>query len=63
MKQRFTLRILGWLHRIWQDLQPTPERLSKALRMTFSSVVVLVLMLVLQMPYVAYDQTPENWTI
>jgi multidrug resistance protein MdtO len=43
-----------WLDRIWQDLQPTPERLSKALRMTFSSVVVLVLMLVLQMPYVAY---------
>src|SRR5579864_8451458 len=54
MKQRFSLRILGWLHRIWQDLQPTPERLSKALRMTFSSVVVLVLMLVLQMPCVAY---------
>src|ERR1700688_1484792 len=43
-----------WLHRIWQDLQPTPERLSKALRMTFSSVLVLVLMLVLQMPYIAY---------
>ena len=43
-----------WLERFWQDLQPTPERLSKALRMTFSSLVVLVLMLVLQMPYVAY---------
>jgi multidrug resistance protein MdtO len=43
-----------WLHRFWQDLQPTPDRLSKALRMTFSSVLVLVLMLVLQMPYVAY---------
>jgi multidrug resistance protein MdtO len=43
-----------WLHRIWQDLQPTPERLSKALRMTFSSVLVLILMLVLQMPYIAY---------
>jgi multidrug resistance protein MdtO len=43
-----------WLQRIWQDLQPTPERLSKALRMTFSSFLVLVLMLVLQMPYIAY---------
>src|SRR5580692_8809393 len=43
-----------WLQRIWQDLQPTPERLSKALRMTLSSLLVLVLMLVLQMPYVAY---------
>lgn len=43
-----------WLDRLWQDLQPTPERLSKALRMTLSSVVVLVLMLVSQMPYVAY---------
>src|SRR3984957_6393476 len=43
-----------WLQRIWQDLQPTPQRLSKALRMTFSSILVLVLMLILQMPYVAY---------
>jgi hypothetical protein len=43
-----------WLYRIWQDLQPTPERLSKALRMTLSSLLVLVLMLVLQMPYIAY---------
>src|SRR6202051_3883052 len=44
----------AWLHRIWQDLQPTPDRLSKALRMTLSSRLVLVLMLVLQMPYIAY---------
>jgi multidrug resistance protein MdtO len=43
-----------WLQRIWQDLQPTPERLSKSLRMTFSSILVLVLMLVLQMPDIAY---------
>jgi multidrug resistance protein MdtO len=43
-----------WLQRFWRDLRPTPERLSKALRMTFSSVIVLVLMQVLQMPYVAY---------
>lgn len=43
-----------WLQRIWWDLQPSPGRLSKSLRMTFASIVVLVLMLALQMPYVAY---------
>jgi multidrug resistance protein MdtO len=43
-----------WLERVWQDLQPTPGRLSKTLRMTFSSILVLVLMMVLQMPDIAY---------
>ena len=43
-----------WLQRVWQDLQPTPGRLSMALRMTLASILVLVLMLVLQMPYIAY---------
>jgi multidrug resistance protein MdtO len=43
-----------WLQRIWQDLQPTPGRLSTTLRMTLASILVLVLMLVLQMPYIAY---------
>src|ERR1700686_3833906 len=43
-----------WLGRIWQALQPTPGRLSKTLRMTLASILVLVLMLVLQMPYIAY---------
>jgi multidrug resistance protein MdtO len=43
-----------WLQRIWQDLQPSPGRLSKTLRMTLASILVLVLMLVLQMPYIAY---------
>jgi multidrug resistance protein MdtO len=43
-----------WLERVWQDLQPTPGRLSKTLRMTFSSILVLVLMLVLRMPDIAY---------
>src|SRR5271155_4007074 len=47
-------RPIPWVQRIWQDLQPTPGRLSKSLRMTLSSVLVLVLMLVLQMPYIAY---------
>jgi multidrug resistance protein MdtO len=43
-----------WLQRIWRDLQPTPGRLNNSLRMTLASILVLVLMLVLQMPYVAY---------
>jgi multidrug resistance protein MdtO len=43
-----------WLQRILEDLQPTPGRLSKTLRMTLASLLVLVLMLVLQMPYIAY---------
>jgi multidrug resistance protein MdtO len=43
-----------WLQRIWQDLQPTPGRLNTSLRMTLASILVLVLMLVLQMPYMAY---------
>ena len=43
-----------WVQNLWQDLQPTPGRLSKSLRMTFASILVLVLMLVLQMPYIAY---------
>jgi multidrug resistance protein MdtO len=43
-----------WLQRIWADLQPTPGRLNTSLRMTLASILVLVLMLVLQMPYIAY---------
>ena len=43
-----------WVQQIWQDLQPTPGRLSTSLRMTLESILVLVLMLVLQMPYMAY---------
>jgi multidrug resistance protein MdtO len=43
-----------WLQRIWQDLQPTPGRLNNSLRMTLASILVLVLMLALQMPYIAY---------
>src|SRR5258708_18398849 len=43
-----------WLQRVWQDLQPTPGRLNSSLRMTLASILLLVLMLVLQMPYIAY---------
>jgi multidrug resistance protein MdtO len=43
-----------WPQQIWQDLQPTPGRLNTSLRMMLASILVLVLMLVLQMPYMAY---------
>jgi multidrug resistance protein MdtO len=43
-----------WLRRFWEDLQPTPGRLNSSLRMTLATILVLVLMLVLQMPFIAY---------
>src|SRR5271167_96491 len=55
MVQNFSFsKTTPWFQYLWQDLQPTPGRMGKALRMTFASVLVLVLMLALQMPYVAY---------
>ena len=43
-----------WLQRIWQDLQPTPGRLNRTLRMVLASVILLVLLLILQMPFANY---------
>lgn len=43
-----------WLQYARQDLQATPGRLSSSLRITLTTVVVLVVMMVLQMPFVAY---------
>ena len=40
-----------WLERIWQDLQPTPGRLAATLRIVLTTVVALVLMMVLQLPF------------
>jgi multidrug resistance protein MdtO len=55
MFKEFTFpRHIPWLQRVWEDLQPTPGRLNSSLRMTLASILVLVLMLVLQMPYIAY---------
>jgi multidrug resistance protein MdtO len=47
-------RSAPWLQRLYLDLQPMTGRLHSALRMTLASVLVLVLMLVLQMPFIAY---------
>ncbi|QNI33442.1 FUSC family protein [Alloacidobacterium dinghuense] len=44
----------SWLQYLTQDLQPTPGRLDGSLRITLTSVLVLITMMVLQMPFVAY---------
>src|SRR5271154_5105409 len=42
------------LRSFWQDLQPTPGRLNRTLRMVLASVILLVLLLILQMPFANY---------
>jgi multidrug resistance protein MdtO len=49
-----SLRDTPFLTRLWQDLQPTPGRLARALRITLATVLLLTIMLVLQMPFMAY---------
>ena len=44
----------SWLHSFWHDLQPTPGRLNRTLRMVLASVILLVLLLILQMPFANY---------
>jgi multidrug resistance protein MdtO len=46
-----TTMLSSWLQKFWQDLQPTPGRLSSSLRIVLASVIALVLMLVWQMPF------------
>jgi multidrug resistance protein MdtO len=46
-----TTHIPTWSERIWNDLQPTPGRLSTALRIVLASVLTLLLLLVWQMPF------------
>jgi multidrug resistance protein MdtO len=43
----------SWMQKLWQDLQPTPGRLSSTLRIVLASIVALILLLVLQMPFIA----------
>src|SRR5208282_1400460 len=47
-------RSIPWLETFWQDLQPTPGRLNNTMRMVLSSIILLVLVLVLQMPFANY---------
>jgi multidrug resistance protein MdtO len=47
-------RTRSWMQYWREDLQATPGRLSSSLRITLTSVFVLITMMWLQMPYVAY---------
>jgi multidrug resistance protein MdtO len=40
-----------WSQRLWQDLQPAPGRLAASLRITLATVIALVLMMALQLPF------------
>ena len=42
---------VSWSQRLWQDLQPGPGRLAATLRIVLATVIALVLMMVLQMPF------------
>jgi multidrug resistance protein MdtO len=44
---------LSWTHALLQDLEPTPGRLHSALRVVLASIIALVLMEALQMPFIA----------
>lgn len=43
--------VTSWARRIWQDLQPTPGRLSGTLRIVLASVITLLLLMALRMPF------------
>jgi multidrug resistance protein MdtO len=41
----------SWTQKLWQDLQPAPGRLAASLRIVLATVIALLLMMVLQMPF------------
>lgn len=41
----------AWVERFWQDIQPTPGRISSTLRLVLATVLTLMVVLVLQVPY------------
>lgn len=41
----------SWIDKVWQDLQPTPGRLSSSLRIVLTTVLTLILLLVWQVPF------------
>jgi multidrug resistance protein MdtO len=43
----------AWAERIWEDLQPTPGRLGATLRLVLATVMTLLAVLILQVPYAA----------
>jgi multidrug resistance protein MdtO len=42
------------IHSFWEDLQPTPGRLKSTLRIVLASVLALIVLLVLQMPFASF---------
>jgi len=46
-----TAIVAGWTERLWQDLQPTPGRLNSTLRVVLASVITLILLMTLRMPF------------
>jgi multidrug resistance protein MdtO len=46
-----TSTLSTWAERLWQDLQPTPGRWNGALRIVLSSVITLLLVMTLRMPF------------
>jgi len=44
---------MSWVHDLLQDLAPTPGRLASTLRVVLASIIALVLMEVLQMPFIS----------
>jgi multidrug resistance protein MdtO len=44
---------LSWTDALLQDLQPTPGRMASTLRIVLASIIALVLMEALQMPFIA----------
>ena len=43
--------VAGWTERLWQDLQPTPGRWNSTLRIVLASVIALILLMTLRMPF------------
>ncbi len=41
----------SWLDRIWEDLQPTPGRLNATLRITLASLLTLIGLMTLRIPF------------
>ena len=51
MFESFASGQLSWEKKFLQDLRPTPGRLGSSLRIVLASLIALVLLLVLQMPF------------
>ena len=43
--------VAEWTERLWQDLQPTPGRWNSTLRTVLASVITLILLMTLRMPF------------